>query len=484
MVRKVLWCITFLFFAFESYTQIPQSFNYQSILRDADKELMTNQNVTLRISLLQGSETGASVYTENHAVTTNDYGLVNLKIGQGTDPTSDFSMIDWSDNNYFLLIEIMDAAGSGYIPLGASELLSVPYSIYSNNSINSLYSDTSDIARSLDNKILYFSDSDTLFAVKDREGNIVFAVFPDGAKIYVDEKGTKGTVGGFAVSGRGTGKAIVKDYFNISSQSSTEVIDPSEPRILWYPNKEAFLVGRVLVEDPDSVGINSVSTGFESKAIGDWSQAFGYQSVARSNYSTAIGKNATSNADNSFAFGNMALALKDNSYAIGSGAVALGINSFALGSVGIDTLGNLQDSPIALGDNSFALGLGSRSTGLGSFSMGINNIASGDFSTAIGFGSIASGGRSIAIGPYTTTAGYGSSAIGYRCKTLANGDFGFSAGVGSETNGYAAMALGAYCEAVGSRSVAMGDGSITEGFASFAVGKDANALEANDYAMG
>src|SRR6056297_2921082 len=218
MVRKVLWCITFLFFAFESYTQIPQSFNYQSILRDADKELMTNQNVTLRISLLQGSETGASVYTENHAVTTNDYGLVNLKIGQGTDPTSDFSMIEWNENNYFLSIEIMDAAGSGYISLGASELQSVPYSIYSNNSINSLYSDTSDIARSLDNKILYFSDSDTLFAVKDREGNVVFAVFPDGVKVFVDET-KKRNVGGFAVSGRGTGKGNL-DFFSITPDSA------------------------------------------------------------------------------------------------------------------------------------------------------------------------------------------------------------------------------------------------------------------------
>src|SRR6056297_942998 len=271
-MKRIVLFVVCLFYSLLIIGQVPGSFNYQATLRNADGELMTNQEVNLRISLLQGSEAGLSVYTETHAVTTNDYGLVNLKIGQGTDPTSDFSMIEWNENNYFLSIEIMDAAGSGYISLGASELQSVPYSIYSNNSINSLYSDTSDIARSLDNKILYFSDSDTLFAVKDREGNIVFAVFPDGAKIYVDEKGTKGTVGGFAVSGRGTGKAIVKDYFNISSQSSTEVIDPSEPRILWYPNKEAFLVGRVLVEDPDSVGINSVSTGFESKAIGDWSQ--------------------------------------------------------------------------------------------------------------------------------------------------------------------------------------------------------------------
>ncbi|MEE4196242.1 MAG: hypothetical protein V2I54_01240 [Bacteroidales bacterium] len=366
-----------------------------------------------------------------------------------------------------------------------------------------------------------FGEEDTLFVVKDQLGYPVFAVFPDGVKVYVDQttKGKiggfavsgrtstkfseenyfyitpdsariylnetgKGSLGGFAVSGRTSEKGVLKDYFNISSQISAEVINPSEPRVLWYPNKEAFLVGRVLIEDPDSVGLNSVSTGYESKAIGDWSQAFGYQSVARSSFATAIGKNATANADNAFAFGNSALAHEQNSYAIGSGALAIGVNSFALGSVGIDTAGNIQNSPLAFGNNSFALGLGSRSMGLGSFSIGINNIASADFSTAIGFESVASGNRSIAIGPFASSAGYGSSAIGYRCRTLVDGSFSFSAGLGCETDGYGAVAIGTYNHALGNKSVAMGDGSLASGYASFALGKDAEALAGSDYAMG
>lgn len=64
-----------------------------------------------------------------------------------------------------------------------------------------------------------FSTTDTLFAVKDKDGNIVFAVFPDGAKVYINET-AKGSVGGFAVSGRSPTKTIEEDYLKITPDSS------------------------------------------------------------------------------------------------------------------------------------------------------------------------------------------------------------------------------------------------------------------------
>jgi hypothetical protein len=370
---------------------------------------------------------------------------------------------------------------------------------------------------------LYFTDSDTLFAVKDRDGNIVFAVFPDGAKVYVNES-LKGSLGGFAVSGRTANKATESDYFFVSSDSTRiyikdsisekagiggfavsgrttaktgfneyfsisgadtsqlVIINPSEPRLIWYPKSEAFLVGRVIIEHPDSIGMNSISTGFESKAIGDWSQAFGFKSLARGDYSTAIGKNAVANGLNSFAFGNSAFAYSDDAYAIGSGAIAIGDKSFAFGSVGVDTLGNFTDNPKAIGDYSFALGLGTKSTGLASTSIGANNFSSGNFSSSYGFSSTASGERSIAIGMYAISSGYGSTSIGYRSN--ASGPFAFAGGLGSTSEGYSSVSIGANCHALGSRSIAMGDGSIADGYGSVAIGKSNEALTGYDYALG
>ncbi|MFO7828632.1 MAG: hypothetical protein R6V23_08435, partial [Bacteroidales bacterium] len=64
-----------------------------------------------------------------------------------------------------------------------------------------------------------FTENDTLFAVKDQNGNIVFAVFPDGAKVYVNS-GTKGKIGGFAVSGRTATKATETEYLRVTPDST------------------------------------------------------------------------------------------------------------------------------------------------------------------------------------------------------------------------------------------------------------------------
>jgi len=71
-------------------------------------------------------------------------------------------------------------------------------------------------------------------------------VRPDSTRIYFDEGGTKGVLkGGFAVSGRsGTKAGAEQEYFNISPNDTATVINPSEARIMWYPNKNAFLAGK------------------------------------------------------------------------------------------------------------------------------------------------------------------------------------------------------------------------------------------------
>jgi len=365
-----------------------------------------------------------------------------------------------------------------------------------------------------------FGENDTLFVVKDNAGYPVFAVFPDGAKVFVDQtakgkvggfavsgrtstkftqedyfhitpdsariyinESAKGKVGGFAVSGRTSTKESLKDYFNISAETSTEVINPSEPRVLWYPNKEAFLVGKVLVEHSDSVGQNSLATGFESKAVGDWSQALGFHSTARGDYSTAIGKNALANGINSFAFGNQTYALNDDAIAIGSGAEATGKFSFAFGSTGIDTLGNpTTNNTVASGLYSYSFGLGASSSNLGSMSFGVNSVASGEFSIAIGYLAQASGYYASAIGYKNRADGYASSAIGR--SNIASGAFSFAAGLSSKTTGYAGVAIGASNFAAGTKSLAMGEGCLSDGYTSVAIGKDNQALGNNSVVFG
>jgi uncharacterized protein (TIGR02145 family) len=115
--------------------QAPQGFNYQATVRNSAGDLIVNTNVYFKFNVMQGSQTSLPVFTEIHYVPTDDLGQVNLVIGQGTANTGTFSELDWSLGSYYLGIEL--DTGSGYVAMGTTQLLSVPYALYAENSGNS-----------------------------------------------------------------------------------------------------------------------------------------------------------------------------------------------------------------------------------------------------------------------------------------------------------------------------------------------------------
>lgn len=444
MKKKYFVLLFFLVCVLTINAQVPEKLNYQAVIRDNNGELITDQAVRLRVAITNNTYGGTIFYRESHAVTTTNLGLVDLKIGEGTSDMGDFSDIDWGTGNKYLQIEIDATGGTSYNELGTLQLLSVPYALYANE------------AATLGNNKVYSTATDTLFVVKDHDGKAVFAVFPDGAQVIVNEnaKGkvggfaisgrsptkaedynvfqvtpdstvvfindlTKGKVGGFAVSGRSPTKAGFNNYFNVSGENTPITINPSESKVVWFPRKEAFWAGRVLIEDPDSVGFNSVAFGFEAMAKGNNSQSFGYQTKARGNFSTAIGYKTQAN----------------------------GIGCFAVGGEERSVDGNVTGNyTIAEGTASFALGLGATASGIANTSIGLQSSATGNFAstafgvstkatatraTAIGFSSVASAEQSLAIGVADTASAYNSMAMG----------------VGSKATGIASIALGTFVEA-------------------------------------
>jgi len=131
----------FLLIAGMAFSQAPNSFKYQSMLRKTDGSALASQNITVRISILKGSLTGSSVYTETQTATTNSFGIVNLNIGGGTVTSGSFSAIDWSASSYFVKVETDETGGINYTLSSTSQLLSVPYALYAGKAGN--LSDTS-----------------------------------------------------------------------------------------------------------------------------------------------------------------------------------------------------------------------------------------------------------------------------------------------------------------------------------------------------
>ena len=141
-MKNYLSIVMLLFLGLSLKAQAPQGFNYQATVRNANGDLVVNQNVSFSFDIIQGSQTAAPTYSEDHTLLTDDLGQVSLVIGQGTPTTSVFSEIDWSIGNYYLAIEL--DTGNGFVPMGTSQLFSVPYALYAENAGGSLPQGISD----------------------------------------------------------------------------------------------------------------------------------------------------------------------------------------------------------------------------------------------------------------------------------------------------------------------------------------------------
>ena len=130
---KKLLPIVIALFSIYGLAQAPNGFNYQASVRDANGDLVIEQSVGFKFHIIQGTQTAAPTYTETHATNTDDLGQVSFVIGQGNATSGTFSSIDWSLGSYFLKIEVELSAGSGYVDLGTTQFMSVPYALYAQN---------------------------------------------------------------------------------------------------------------------------------------------------------------------------------------------------------------------------------------------------------------------------------------------------------------------------------------------------------------
>ena len=112
------------------YAQAPEAFNYQAVIRNAAGDILANSQIALQVSILQDSESGSAVYVERFNPTTNDYGLIAVKLGKGTVQSGTFSTIDWGTHEFYIKIEVDPNNGTDFTAMGTTQLLSVPYALY------------------------------------------------------------------------------------------------------------------------------------------------------------------------------------------------------------------------------------------------------------------------------------------------------------------------------------------------------------------
>ena len=134
ILKVTFFLLPFTFYLLPVFAQAPQKFNYQAVCRNSTGAVIASQAVTFRLTVHDLSAVGAILYQETQNANTNSFGLVNLKIGDGTpvSPYTNFTGIPWGTGEKYLEVEI--DLGTGYVSLGTPQLLSVPYALYANQS--------------------------------------------------------------------------------------------------------------------------------------------------------------------------------------------------------------------------------------------------------------------------------------------------------------------------------------------------------------
>ncbi len=128
-MKRLLLTVAFLFMALVATFAQNDKLSYQAVVRNSANELVANENITVVISILNGTTADAPVaYSEQHTVTTNQNGLMSLLIGDGTNQTGSFADVQWANASVKSEITLPDGNVTSIVPMTA-----VPYAMYAAN---------------------------------------------------------------------------------------------------------------------------------------------------------------------------------------------------------------------------------------------------------------------------------------------------------------------------------------------------------------
>jgi hypothetical protein len=309
--------------------QAPQQFSFQGVARDAAGKIVTNAEIGYSFNLHEGTAGGIVVFTKEGSTTTNSNGIFNITIGTSASPLP--ASIEWGAKSYFLQVGVdSDGAINGYTftDIGTTQLLSVPYALYSNE------------------------------AGKWRNNEPVL------------QKGTLGQ--GAALPSVGFGSRLIWHPNKAAFRAGYAINnDWEEGNIGAY----SFAAGN----GPKATGPSSASIGNSSQALAENAVALGHNATATAANSMSMGENTAANGTNSVSIGQGTIAGGNNSLAIGLNAIANGSNSFALGN---NTTAN-QNSSMAIGNNAYAPGIGAISIGYYTTASAAYSIAMGRFNNNV-----------------------------------------------------------------------------------------------------
>lgn len=120
-----------LLFSLSAFAQ-NEGISFQGLARNAAGEVLVSQKISLRLSILLDTESGAVAYVETRQVTTNPQGIFSLVIGDDKALTKStiFSSIKWNSAPKFIKVEMDPNGGTSYVAMGTTRLQAVPFAFH------------------------------------------------------------------------------------------------------------------------------------------------------------------------------------------------------------------------------------------------------------------------------------------------------------------------------------------------------------------
>ena len=391
---KIILLASCFFTLFAASAQTPQKMSYQAVIRNSGNVLVANTNVSMRISILQGSSTGTATYVETQNTTTNANGLATIQIGAGTTSTGVFSDLQWSNGLFFIKTETDPTGGTNYTISATSQLMSVPYALYAEKSGNTWGTSGNAGTNPTSNFIGTTDDNDIVFK---RNGILAGKISNDNVSLgknafQFNTTGVRNTaIGKYAL------------YFNTIGTDNSAI---GSGTLLSNTTGYGNTANGTSALSYNTTGSRNTAVGFDALILN-----------TTGNDNTANGVNSL--ASNTDGYSNTAVGTKSlNKNTIGMKNSAVGTDALRTNISGNDNSAFGFEALLAntWGDHNTATGtrsLSANTVGSSNTAVGfetIKNHVNGHYNTAIGRGALrsqTSGDQNTAIGTFALSAANG-----------------------------------------------------------------------------
>jgi hypothetical protein len=427
-MKNILTCLGLFMITTLLSAQTPATISYQAVIRNNSNQLVINQGIGIRISILQGSATGTQVYREiyNPNPQTNANGLMSIEVGSGIALTGTFSSINWKNGPYFIQTEIDPTGGTTYTITGTTQILAVPYALYaaSANETDPLFTS-------------WGKNYNDLVNLPDLSGFATQSALSSGLNGKVDKETGKGLSSNDFTNEEKTKLAGIEAQAQKNVQPDWSATDGdalilNKPDLSIYATRDMKDQNITNLAQPENAQDAATKAYVDAHQDARWTgEPITTASISRrgkvgigiATPTALLHTEGTGTGEGNVLFeGEIKIFTPaGDPPASGGGTRMMWYPDRAAFRVG--SLEGRNWDKDSIGHASIAMGYNTKAKGETSFAMGFNSAASGSYSFAMGYSSTALDNSSIAMGYSTTASGWNSIAMGRYAKAVGSNAF-------------------------------------------------------------